>query len=105
VRIVNEPFVMGWQGGEFLMEAHPPLAEDDRDWSEYLRGVTRDTLVDQPERRLRHAEKRIERIAADQLGVPMHVFDKKDDVYGPIRTARYVENVIVFDQVADYSSD
>jgi len=30
LRIINEPYVTGWRDGQLYLEAHTPLAEDDR---------------------------------------------------------------------------
>lgn len=39
VTIVNEPLVGGWLDGNFYLEAHPPLADDDRDPDEMLADI------------------------------------------------------------------
>jgi L,D-transpeptidase ErfK/SrfK len=46
VRIVNQPYLFGWQDDELLLEAHAPLEEDDRDWVNGLPGLARAQLVD-----------------------------------------------------------
>jgi L,D-transpeptidase ErfK/SrfK len=105
VQIVNQPYLLGWQDDELMMEAHPPLAEDERDWSGSLLAQARSTLVDLPVRRVRLDESRIERISADQLGVPFSILSNGKETTTVIRTARYVENIVVSDKVLDYSVD
>lgn len=105
VRIVNQPYLLGWQGDELLMEAHLPLAEDERDWSGSVLSRARSRLDDLPHRRFRLAEARIESVAADQLGIPFSILSKDAETAAAIRAARHVENVVVFDKLADYAAD
>jgi L,D-transpeptidase ErfK/SrfK len=105
VRIVNQPYLLGWQGDDLMMEAHPPLAEDELDWSGSLLARARSSLVDVPDRRVRLAESRFERISADQLGIPFSVLSKGKETTTEIRSARYVENIVVVDKVVDYTAD
>lgn len=105
VQIVNQPYLMGWQGDEFLLEAHPPLAEDERDWTDKLLNLVQSGLDNRPDRRARLAEERMERIAAEQLGVPFSILSRGESAAAAIRSARHIENVVVFDKLADYSAD
>jgi L,D-transpeptidase ErfK/SrfK len=37
VRIVNQPYLAGWRGGQLYLEAHKPLAEDAKRWKGSLK--------------------------------------------------------------------
>ena len=62
-------------------------------------------LDKRPNRRGRLSEERIERIVADQLGVPFSILNKGESTTTMIRSARHIENVVVFDKLADYAAD
>lgn len=34
VTVVNQPYLLGWRGDELLVQAYPPLEDDERDWSD-----------------------------------------------------------------------
>lgn len=105
VRIVNQPYVLGRKGDELLLEAHPPLIEDQRAWLDITRESVNSILLNQPEQKIRVVEKRVENIASEQLGVPLSVTRAANDKDTAMRAARYVENIVVFDKLADYASD
>jgi L,D-transpeptidase ErfK/SrfK len=37
VRIINEPYLVGWHNGQLYLEAHQPLAEDTKRWNGSLK--------------------------------------------------------------------
>ena len=39
VRIINQPFKVGWYGGELYLEVHPPLEEDEAGRAALQEGV------------------------------------------------------------------
>jgi L,D-transpeptidase ErfK/SrfK len=39
VRIINEPYLAGWRGGQLYLEAHQPLAEDLKRWNGSLQAM------------------------------------------------------------------
>ena len=41
VRVINQPYVAGWQDGQLYLEAHAPLAEDARRWQGSLAPMER----------------------------------------------------------------
>ncbi|MDJ0928145.1 MAG: L,D-transpeptidase family protein [Gammaproteobacteria bacterium] len=108
VRIVNQPFLLGWQAGDLLLEAHPPLVEDERDWLGSLEPRARASLVDSleaaPEQVPELDAERITVIAGGQRGFPVSVLDGGWDTAKTLRNARWVENVIIHEQVADIIS-
>ena len=107
VRIVNQPYLIGWQGGDLLLEAHPPLVEDERDWLGSLEPRARASLVDSleaaPDQGPELAAERIATIAGEQRGFPVSMLEDGRDTAKTLRNARWVENVIIHEQVADIS--
>jgi L,D-transpeptidase ErfK/SrfK len=101
VRIVNQPFLYGWQGSDFLLEAHTPLLEDDRDWFSGLLVRARSGLVDQLDNTAEVDESRIRAIAEAQRGFPVSVLVGGTDTDQQVRDARPVFNVVTYDQVAN----
>ncbi len=45
VTIVNEPYSLSWDDGQLLLEAHAPLADDERDWTELLNEKVSDMIA------------------------------------------------------------
>jgi L,D-transpeptidase ErfK/SrfK len=39
VRIINEPYLVGWHNGQLYLEAHQPLAEDTKRWNGSLKAM------------------------------------------------------------------
>ena len=74
VRIINQPYKAGWQGGVLYLEAHPPLVESgyssDTNLTPVvvaLTGVVRQRLND-------HAWQAAARVASQDLGIPTPIF-------------------------------
>lgn len=87
VRIVNQPYLLGRLDSELYFEAHVPLDEDDRSWSELL--LPRAERIDSvPLGRDRRA--RLRAIAAAGRGIPVPV-ERADAVVLPVR---YVTNIL-----------
>lgn len=108
VNIVNQPLLLGRSGNELLLEAHPALAEDERDWLAELdqRVVTR--AGEMPNGAADVDQSRLVVIAEDHRGFPVSILAGDDGVAAALAQARRVENVIVHDpveQVADTATD
>jgi L,D-transpeptidase ErfK/SrfK len=99
VRIVNQPFLFGWQNGDLVLEAHAPLQEDDRDWYGNILMHARSSLVRYTGDRTRLDEARVLKIAEDQRGFPVSVFTSGPDTEGVVRNARPVFNVVSNDNL------
>jgi len=100
VRIVNQPFLLGWSGNDLLLEAHPPLAEDDRRWLETLNARARSSLVNRDLRRVRIDEARLAEIAGRPHGFPVPVLRGRPGPADLPARARRVANTIVHDRLA-----
>jgi L,D-transpeptidase ErfK/SrfK len=101
VRIVNQPFLYGWQNGDFLLEAHAPLAEDDRDWFSSLSARARSGIVDDVADAAEIDEQRVMMIAEEQRGFPVSVLTSGADAEQQVRDARPVTNVVSYGQLAN----
>ena len=101
VRIVNQPYLLGWDNGDLVFEAHPPLQEDARDWSGAIVMRARSSLVNQKYQRSGIDEQRLGIISRDELGIPISVFKSGPDTSATLRRARRVNNTVTYDAVAD----
>ena len=96
VRIVNQPVLAGWRDGRLYLEVHPPLAEEQHD------------LVAEAEAALTRAIERagaaaaavaidhaaIEKIVAEQRGIPFPVLRGNHSLGRYLAGARIVENTV-----------
>jgi L,D-transpeptidase ErfK/SrfK len=105
VRIVNQPYLFGWQDDELLLEAHAPLEEDDRDWVNGLPGLARAQLVDVAEPAPAIDLERLADAAERQLGVPMPVLINRPSADAVLKAAQPVENVVRYEWLADNAPD
>jgi len=95
VAIVNQPLLYGRRDGEFFLEAHPMLAEDERDPAALL-----DELMDRARRESgafaeEHERTNAIRAVADARGVPIRVLSRDDNELA--RRVRLVANVVTPD--------
>jgi len=73
VRIVNQPYLFGWDDTDLYLEAHAPLDEDDRQWLDLLLPMARSSMVESGDTDLTVDESMLSRIASDQHGYPVPV--------------------------------
>lgn len=102
VRLVNQPVLAGWHDGQLYLEVHPPLAEE-----------THDLLAEAEAALLRALEKAgaaaatasidraaLERIVAEQRGMPLPVLRSTHTLEQYLAAARIVENTTPIDDEA-----
>jgi L,D-transpeptidase ErfK/SrfK len=96
VRLVNQPVLAGWRDGQLYLEVHPPLAEEQHD------------LVAEADAALNRALERagaaaaavtidraaIEKIVAEQRGIPLPVLRGNRSLEQYLASARIVENTV-----------
>jgi L,D-transpeptidase ErfK/SrfK len=104
VRIVNQPFLAAWQQGELLLEAHPPLIEDERDWQSVLPDIARAALVE-AESASKYSlpdvdEARLREVAAEQRGLPVSVL-ASGGIDVAVARAQPVHNVVTYAWIDD----
>ena len=105
VRIVNQPFLFGWQNGDLRLEAHAPLVEDERDWLGSLTVRARSSMVEYPGDSAVIDERRIDVIAGAQLGFPVSVLAGGADIQEQVRDARHVRNIVARDRLVSRTID
>jgi L,D-transpeptidase ErfK/SrfK len=108
VAIVNQPLLLGHSDNDLLLEAHPPLAEDDRDLLPELAERVAARASEMPNGMAAVDPSRLDLVAEEHRGFPVSVLAGGDDAAATLRRARWVENVIVHEaveQVADTAAD
>jgi L,D-transpeptidase ErfK/SrfK len=105
VRIVNQPFLFGWQNGDLVFEAHTPLLEDERDWHGNVLMHARSSLVSYAGDRTQLDEARVLTIAEERRGFPVSVFTGGPDTAGVVRNARAVINIVSGESAAERIAD
>src|SRR5690606_24552912 len=78
VRVVNEPFVFGWENGELHMQAFDVLEDDKRDWTKarqklLTRSMGNATQKELKKRNLEVSWELISSLADDPRGIPVPV--------------------------------
>jgi L,D-transpeptidase ErfK/SrfK len=97
VRLVNQPVLAGWHDGQLYLEVHPPLAEETHDLvaeadAALLRALERAGAAAAAVTIDRAA---IERIVAEQRGIPLPVLRSSRTLEQYLAAARVVENTVV----------
>lgn len=108
VNIVNQPLLLGRSGNDLLLEAHPALAEDERDWLAELEQRAATRASEMPNGAADVDQSRLVVIAEDHRGFPVSILAGDDGLAAALAQARRVENVILHDpveQVADTATD
>lgn len=92
VTIINEPYLAGWRNGEFYLESHSPLEDDNVSPEERLQKIfdrarnSSGAFIEQSEKDQAHS------VASDALGVPVRVL--MADASEVSARARYVRNTV-----------
>ena len=92
VTIINEPYLAGWRNGEFYLESHSPLEDDNVSPEEHLQKIFErarnesGAFIEQAEQDQAHA------VASDARGVPVRVL--MADASEISARARYVRNTV-----------
>lgn len=103
VRLVNQPVLAGWLEGQLYLEVHPPLAEETHDLvaeadAALLRALERAGAAAAAVTLDRAA---IERIVAEQRGIPFPVLRSSRTVEQYLAAARVVENTVVVEETEE----
>jgi L,D-transpeptidase ErfK/SrfK len=93
VRLVNQPVLAGWRGGQLYLEVHRPLTEDRRDL-----GAEVDTALQQAEERVGASVEidrdKVAKIVAEQRGIPFPVARTAPTPEQYLAASRIVENIV-----------
>ena len=73
VRIIDEPYLAGWRGGQLYLEAHLPLAEDTRHQDGSLQHLEQTLSVQTDAQPARVNRERAEKIVREARGLPLPV--------------------------------
>ncbi len=73
VQIVNQPYKLGWQGDELLLEVHPPLSEDSEQAAAGLTAITALYIGATRDRQAEIDWDLVERVHAERTGIPVAV--------------------------------
>ncbi|MHB8814474.1 MAG: L,D-transpeptidase family protein [Steroidobacteraceae bacterium] len=78
VRVVNEPYIFGWQDGRLYLQSAGPLEDDKRPWNKQARRLLAVTLTREQRKELKRQHEKIDWIRVAQLvdapvGVPVPV--------------------------------
>lgn len=98
VTLVNQPLLYGRRGGEFYLEAHPLMAEDERD-----PGMLLDELMERARQESgafaeQHERANARQVIADAKGIPIRVLNRDRNELA--RRVRLVANVVAPDPEA-----
>lgn len=90
VRIVNQPYLAGWLGGELYFEGHPALEDDDVPAAERMLAVL-DAVDGEAVDRTTLAQQ-FQSAADDARGVPLRI--RRNDSFEVFERARVVQNTV-----------
>lgn len=100
VRIVNQPFVLGWLDGDLYFEAHPPLTEDPTDWQDLLPSLIAAAVIHQPNGQAAVHTGRLRSAAEEQLGLPVLALKGTRNMRAALRDAMRVINIVNYEHLA-----
>ena len=101
VRLVDQPYLLGWHDGDLLLEAHSPLDEDDRDWLGQLPTLAKSSLGENSGKYMSLDDERLIIIANEQRGFPVSVLTDRSDTEKTVYEARLVFNTVTFERPED----
>ncbi len=90
VRIVNEPYQVGWLDGELFLEAHAPLEDDDSNATLKLSNLLSRTLKGDQELDYRAAQAAIK----SPSGVPVPILARENSKGGKVAKALNIKRVL-----------
>jgi L,D-transpeptidase ErfK/SrfK len=97
VRVVNEPFVFGWQAGELRMQAFDVLEDDTRDWRKAERKLLSKSLGESIRKELKQRGEEIDwehvsTFTRDPRGIPVSISSKGASLDQVVAAAHKVQN-------------
>ncbi len=118
VRVVNQPYVFGWDDGRLVMQSSGPLADDKRPWQKKTRRLLAVTLTREQRKELKHDHQKIDwdrvgQLVAGPVGVPVPVSGGSDSLDGSggdgfqqvVAQARLVRNTLPAGSTWDGKTD
>jgi L,D-transpeptidase ErfK/SrfK len=95
VRIVNQPQLLAWERGRLYLEAHPPLSDDQQDWSVAFPEMLEKVLADEPNGSASVDPEILNTILGEQLGIPLPLLLGESDAAMVVANAIQVNNLVV----------
>ncbi len=95
VTILNEPVLLTWQDSGLFVEVHPPLEDDERDWSQLFPELLKAAMAEPPASAWQPDGNLIDSAVKAANGIPMSVMQGAP---GPQRIggrARLVNNLVI----------
>ncbi len=98
VRIINEPYLAGWQNGELFFESHEPLEEDTVGPEEHLQQLFESVRWQSGAFQQQREQDQARSVASEATGVPVRVL--LGDAAEVYERARLVRNTVEIDPEA-----
>src|SRR5438045_2373052 len=110
VRVVNQPFVFGWQGGQLYMQPFDVLEDDTRDWAKAQRRLLSKSLAATLQQQLKEHRTQVDwtlvsALARAPRGVPVPISTSGATVDEVLAGAPRVQNVLPEGSTWDGQSD
>jgi L,D-transpeptidase ErfK/SrfK len=118
VRVVNQPYLFGWQDGHLYLQSAGPLEDDKRPWKKQSRHLLAATLTHAQRVELKRGGEKIDwarvaQLVGDPIGVPVPVSGSGVDTIDGggngleqvIAQARVVQNTLPADSTWDGKTD
>jgi L,D-transpeptidase ErfK/SrfK len=114
VRVVNQPFVFGFQGGALHIQAFDVLEDDPRDWKKAQAKLLNKALAEKIQKELAARKEKIDwdavaKLTSDPRGIPVSVSGGPDQLDHIVSTAAVVQNKVApgatWDGVSDLPVD
>jgi L,D-transpeptidase ErfK/SrfK len=99
VRVVNQPYLFGWKGGQLYLQAYTVLEDDSRDWNHAQQKLLSHGLAPHAQKQLKDSGIQIDwdsvkAITHEPRGVPVPVTGTDNSVAAVLAAAPSVENRI-----------
>jgi L,D-transpeptidase ErfK/SrfK len=110
VRVVNQPFVFGWQDGELYMQAFDVMEDDTRDWKNAQKKLLTTSLATRLQQQVKAHHEQVDwsvvtSLARNPRGVPVPVTEANSSVEQILAAAPRVQNVLPEGSTWDGTSD
>ena len=110
VRVVNQPFVFGWQDGQLLMQAFDVLEDDPRDWKKAQKKLITRSLAATLQKQLKsHNEQMnwdvVSSLSHEPRGIPVPISETGASVEQVLAAAPKVQNAVPQGSTWDGTTD
>ena len=110
VRVVNQPFVFGWQSGQLYMQAFDVLEDDPRDWKNAQRKLLNRSLAASLQKQLKSRNEQVNweqvsKLSHEPRGVPVPISTADGGIEPILAAAPKVQNRIPEGSTWDGTTD